>query len=311
MPPPTIGIHHVTAIGGAPEPTLSFYRTTLGFRLVKRTVNFDDPTTYHLYFGDRIGSPGSILTFFPMPDAPPGRPGGGQVVTTRLAVPSGSLGWWTDHLEAADVEVDRRTTFDEPILRIADPDGLAIELTERDIDAPVHRGVVPSARAIRGLDGITVRSTAPDDTADVLEHLGLEQVDRGGDRRRLVAGGDRGAMVDVLADAGDPGRMGPGTVHHVAFRVPDDEAQAAWQADLRDAGHRVTDVRDRQYFRSIYFREPGGILFELATDGPGFDRDEPVDALGETVQLPPWLSDDRERIVAGLPNLPTETPGAP
>ena len=318
----TNGIHHVTAVAGDPQENLRFYTAVLGLRLVKRTVNFDDRTTYHLYYGDETGAPGTALTFFPFEGARPGRPGRGQAVATAFAVPEGSLDYWAGRLGDADASVDeRRTRFGADVLPLADLDGQPLELVETDLsDSPIepwNGGPVPDEHAIRGFFGVTLHSAEPDATANVLDLLGFERVgaetdpDDGAERVRYAAAGDRATVVDVLHRGPPRGRPGVGTVHHVAFRAADEDEQLAWRERLSDAGQFVTPQKDRQYFRSIYFREPGGILFEIATDGPGFTVDESVEALGSELKLPPWLADEREEIESALPPLDVPDDGFP
>lgn len=305
---PISGVHHVTVMSGDPDENVRFFRETLGLRLVKRTVNFDDVTTYHLYYGDEVGSPGTVYTVFPFGGGRRGRNGTGEVSATAFAVPEGSLDYWRDRLESRGVEVrEPEERFGASVLPFADPDGQELELITSDEFGgiePWAGSPVPEEHQIRGFAGITLRLADADATADLLEFMGYERIDGRGDRIRFRGAGDRAAVVDLVErpDAG-PAAGGIGSVHHVAFRVPDDETQVAWQAALRERGQHATPVKDRQYFRSIYFREPGGVLFEFATDGPGFDIDEPVEALGEELKLPEWLADDRERIESALPPL--------
>jgi len=300
------GIHHVTSMAGDPARAVRFYREVLGLRLVKRTVNFDDPGTYHLYFGDSVGSPGTALTLFPYPDGRPGRAGAGQVTGTAFRVPEGSLDYWADRLDEHGVAREQPVeAFGHRMLGFEDADGLWYELVAAgeagDVDP--WDGAVPAEHAIRGFFGVVLSLAEPGPTVEVLDRLGYERTGEDGDRTRYrVPGGEPGAVVDLrTTDVG--GRMGVGCVHHVAFRTPDDDAQADWQATLREHGHHVTEVKDRQYFRSIYFREPGGVLFEIATDGPGFTRDETRESLGETLKLPPWLEEDGAAIEDALPAL--------
>ena len=310
----TNGIHHISAVAGDPQENLRFYTEVLGLRFVKRTVNFDDTTTYHLYYGDETGSPGTALTFFPFEGARAGRPGRGQAVATAFSVPKASLDYWTDRLRESDATVhERRTRFDASVVPFEDPDGQPLELVESDPgDSPIEPwagGPVPEAHGIRGFFGVTLHSAEPDATANVLDVLGFQRIgseaerDDGAERVRYAAEGDHATVVDVLHRGPPRGRPGVGTVHHVAFRAADEEEQLEWRDRLSDAGQFVTPQKDRQYFRSIYFREPGGILFEIATDGPGFDVDESVETLGSELKLPSWLEDERERIEAALPSL--------
>ncbi|MEU6643154.1 ring-cleaving dioxygenase [Saccharomonospora sp. NPDC046836] len=311
----TSGLHHVTAIGGDPQRNADFYLRTLGLRLVKTTVNFDDPGTYHLYYGDESGKPGSLLTFFPWRDAPSGRLGTGQATTTSFSVPENSIGWWKQHLEISGIETSQVSTRDgEEVLTFRDPNGLVIALVahpQGDPRNPWDTPLVPGEHAIRGLHSVTLSVSREEATAGMLtEDLGLTFTGQDTNRLRFSAGeGGPGAMVDVLVTPDAPrGLVAGGTVHHVAWRAPDEQTQVAWRAELLDRGVGVTSIMDRQYFRSIYFREPGGTLLEIATDQPGFSIDEPLLELGRALKLPPWLEPNREQIQAMLPklNLPAE-----
>lgn len=306
------GIHHVTAIAGDPQANADFYLNALGMRLVKKTVNFDDPGTYHLYYGDRAGNPGTVLTFFPWPGAPKGRLGAGQATTTSFSVPEGSLGWWQRHLASVGIPSTRPAErIDEDVLGLRDPDGLLVELVAsadfHDTD-PWDGGPVPQEHAIRGIRAVTLTEHDYEDTASMLSgKLGFELVaEEAGRYRFRTSPGTEGVgrVVDVLADPKAPsGLVAAGTVHHVAYRAPDEQAQADWRRALLEQGVGVTDIRDRRYFRSIYFREPGGVLLEIATDGPGFDYDEPLLELGRSLSLPPWLEPDRAQIERSLPAI--------
>ena len=304
--PAISGLHHVTALGGDAARNVAFYTRLLGLRLVKKTVNFDDPGTYHLYYGDEAGRPGTVLTFFPWPLAAAGQRGAGQVTAATLRVPAGSLGWWRERLRGAGVVAEEApASFGEERLRLLDPDGLELLLVgaepSTDEPAPWAR-VVPPEHAVRTVDAVLLASAQPKATSRLLgDVLGLARVGEEGDRERF-AGAD-GSRVDLLLEAPPQGRIAAGSVHHVAFRTPDDGSQAAWRALLLERGLHVSPVMDREYFRSIYFREPGGILFEIATDGPGFARDEPLASLGADLKLPPWLEPHRARIAAALPPL--------
>ncbi|HBL26543.1 MAG TPA: ring-cleaving dioxygenase [Acidobacteria bacterium] len=311
MKQPIEGLHHVTAIARDPQANVDFYTGILGLRLVKKTVNFDDPGTYHFYYGDEQGTPGTILTFFPWPGARLGTHGAGQATATAFSVPEGSLGWWAERLDrlGVDAEAPRlRPGFDEEVIRLRDPDGLALELVARagDTREPWTGGPVPAAQAIRGFDGVTLTAWNPEVTTAVLrDAMGFRPIGEGKDRFRFAVGdGGPGTRVDVVARPDAPrGHVAAGTVHHVAFRLPDDATQVAWHEELAGEGFRVSPVLDRQYFRSVYFRERGGVLFELATDPPGFARDEPVAGLGGSLRLPPWLEPDRARIEEILPKV--------
>jgi glyoxalase family protein len=306
----TSGLHHVTAIGGDPQRNADFYLRTLGLRLVKTTVNFDDPGTYHLYYGDESGKPGTLLTFFPWKDAPSGRRGNGQATTTSFSVPESSLGWWQRHLEDHGIETSQvRNSDEDETLTFRDPDGLALALVahpQGDPRDPWDNGHVPAEHAIRGLHSVTLSVSKEDATADMLtDGLGLGFGAQEGNRLRFRAGeGGPGAIVDVEVTPDAPqGLVAGGTVHHVAWRAPDEATQATWREELADRGVQVTSILDRQYFRSIYFREPGGTLLEVATDQPGFAIDEPLLELGQALKLPPWLEPNREQIDHMLPKL--------
>lgn len=301
----TEGIHHVTAMAGDPQRNRDFYEGVLGLRLVKRTVNFDDPGMYHLYYGDGVGSPGTILTFFPIPGIRPGGRGAGVVDTVDLAVPIGSLEAWERRLAesgaaaAPDARRDGRAA-----LLTSDPDGMRISLVESArITAPVAwgEGPVPAREAVQGIDGVTLWVRDGARTAQFIgDWIGMQADDDG----ILRAAGDLGGAVRVVTVPDAPqARMGGGTVHHVAFRSPGDVDQERRLAALRAAGVNVSPVMDRDYFRSIYFREPGGVLLEVATDPPGFTRDEDQDALGAGLRVPTWLEVRRPEIEARLTPL--------
>ncbi|MHB8732608.1 MAG: ring-cleaving dioxygenase [bacterium] len=307
---PLNGIHHVTAIAGDPQRNVDFYAGTLGLRLVKRTVNFDDPGTYHLYFGDEAGHPGTILTFFPWPGAPRGHRGAGQTAVVSFSVPPDSLAFWEERLRRHSVRFEPvESPFDESILEFSDPDGLALELVADSRSAlgrPWAGAPVPAGQAIRGFHGVALLEHVHTGTERILtEVMGFQFARTVGHRRRYTAGDeDSAAYVDIVsAPDASPGRVAVGTVHHVAWRVASDEAQAAWRRRLLEAGVNVTPVRDRQYFRSIYYHEPGGVLFEIATDPPGFTIDESSEALGGALRLPPWLESRREALEGRLPPL--------
>jgi glyoxalase family protein len=305
----TRGIHHVTAISGEIEATVDFYRRVLGLRLVKQTINYDDPGTYHLYFGDELGRPGTTLTFFPWPGGMRGWTGLGQVGATAFLVPEASLGYWAARLGANGVDVDGPTTrFEERVLSFTDSEGMTLEIvagSRADAVAPWSDGPVPPEHAIRGFHSVTIPVHSDIGTRDLLvEQLGFTVLAADGGRVRLAGEASVGAFVDLEQVVGARwGAGGVGTVHHVAFRAPDAAAQAAVQRELRQVDVAVTPVRDRQYFQSIYFREPGGVLFEVATDGPGFTADESPAELGSRLRLPAWLEADRAEIERSLPLL--------
>ena len=310
MSAPILGLHHVTAIAGDPQTNVDFYSGVLGLRLVKKTVNFDDPSTYHLYYGDGVGSPGSVITFFPWPGVRPGVLGSGQTSATAFAVPEHSLEFWRQRLEESLVRTEDIERFGVSGLALADPDGLRLELMASvrpgDGREPWEGSSVPAEHAVRGFDGVTLLYADTEATKQLLvDKMGFRKVAADGQRIRYESGdGGSGTFVDVLHNPNSsPGRVAGGSVHHIAFRMADDDAQAEWQHRLFDAGHPTTEVKDRMYFHSIYFREPGGVLFELATDNPGFATDESVDELGAALRLPPWFESMRDRIEEALPSL--------
>ena len=303
------GIHHVTAIASNAQANLDFYSQVLGLRLVKKTINYDDPQTYHFYFGDTTGRPGTILTFFPIARAFQGSQGIGQATVTALAVPTGALVYWSQRLAELGVSAEAGADGALPALTLRDPDGLLLELVETAEDGPGEAwadGPIPAEHAVRGVHHVLLQEARYEPTAELLtETMGFRLVESQGDRHRFAAGeGGPGALVDVLVTPhGQPGREAAGTVHHIAFRTDDADAQLAWRETLVGLGYGVSPVKDRQYFRSIYYREPGGVLFELATDGPGFATDDPVEALGAGLKLPPWLEAARLQIERRLSAL--------
>ncbi len=306
---PILGLHHVTAIAGDAAANVRFYSELLGLRLVKKTVNFDDPFTYHLYYGDRTGSPGSTLTFFPWQDVPKGRTGLGMITATAFAVPPKALDFWRKRLAAEGVMEEAR--FGEPVLRFSDPDGMPLEIVgTTTADAPNAGGIwgasgIDPTDAIRGLHSVTATVGRTERTAAILTGvMGFEELVRIENRTRYVSGvpGAR-RLVDVVEAAGPSGLQGAGTVHHVAFDIAAEQEQLALRTDLVSRGMHVSPVMDRTYFRSIYFREPNGILFEVATSGPGFGIDESPAELGTHLRLPPQYETMREAIEAKLPDL--------
>ncbi|GAB3414561.1 ring-cleaving dioxygenase [Haloparvum alkalitolerans] len=323
----TPGIHHVTGIAGAAADNAAFYAGTLGLRFLTRTVNFEDMLAYHLYYGAPDGRPGSVLTFFPYGEAAdPGRVGKPQPAATALAVPEGSLDYWADRLRDRGVAVEGPTDrFDERALRFADPDGTRLELVTTGSSVPPEtEGPVPEAHGIRGISGVSLLSVNPYATAGALETLGFERVGQEGDRVRYRATGEArravgtdGAngettaparIVDVLDRSADFGREGPGTYHHLAVRAPDVEELYAWHDLFREREYDVSRVKDRHFFHSLYVREPGGILIEIATDptpGEGVARGPRGD---EGLYLPPRFAEDRDLIEDQLPpiDLPAE-----
>jgi len=300
------GIHHVTAITGDGQRNVDFYTRTLGLRLVKVTVNYDDPGSYHLYYGDSLGRPGTVMTFFVWPGRR-GTAGTGQVTETAFAVPTGSVGYWQARLTEAGVISQTVTRWGGQVLVFGDPDGLPLALVEGAVkeDHVWSQGGVPTEFAIRGFHGVTLTETDAKLPASVLvDRFGYAETGREGDRIRYASTGDLARYVDVVTAAGwSVPRGGVGQVHHVAFRTPDDAGQAAWLEQLRQDGRHVSPVMDRDYFHSIYFREPGGTLFEIATDVPGFTKNEAPEALGSKLVLPEWMEERRAEIEAGLPRL--------
>lgn len=304
------GLHHVTAIASEPQTNINFYTNVLGLRLVKLTVNFDDPTTYHLYYGDGQGHPGTIMTFFPWPGAFKGRIGTGQLTVTSFAVPEKSLPYWREHLRKRGVEFDEAISdFGEEMLFLRDPDGLQLELissSNADPDRIWERGPVPAEHAVRGFHHVTLSENGYERTALLLtETLGFKEIAKEGNRfRYAVVQGTPSTIVDlVCAPEGRPGRVAVGTVHHVAWRTATNEEQMRWRSTLTKLEYDVTPIIDRQYFHSIYFREPGGVLFEIATDPPGFATDETVEHLGTSLKLPPWLETARPELERLLPRI--------
>lgn len=308
MTSPVSGLHHVTAIASDPQRNLGFYVGTLGLRLVKRTVNFDDPGTYHFYYGDRTGRPGSLLTFFPWPGAAPGRVGVGQVIVTAFRIPRGTIDFWVDRLGRAGVEaVTARERFGERSLRFMDPDGLGLELVESDIgDTQAWDGPVPAPMQIRSLHGCILHLQSIEDSITVLTTvLGMRPIGEEGVATRLGPAAPGGAgVIDLIRDiSGASGSLGAGSVHHIAWRAKDRRHQLELREGVARSGLRPTPVIDRQYFESVYFREPGGVLLEVATDGPGFLTDEPDSALGQSLRLPPQYESNRKAITAALPPI--------
>ena len=307
------GLHHVTAITGDARRNLDFYTRVLGMRLVKKTVNQDDVSAYHLFYADAKGSPGTDVTFFDWPQAQPNRPGAGAIAPIALRVAGeAALGYWRDRFDAEGVvhgAIGERNG--RPLLAFEDPEGQRLELVG---DGGAPGGVawdgsgVPAEHQVKGLQGVTLTSYRPQQTADLLtggmgfRATGRRELPGGGEEHFLEvgAGGPGTEVILSIPATSERSLQGRGGVHHVAFRVPDAATQVEWQRRIEELGLRPTPVIDRFYFKSIYFREPGGALFEIATDGPGFAADEPVEHLGEGLALPPFLEPDRERIVAGL-----------
>jgi glyoxalase family protein len=305
------GIHHITAIAGPAQRNLDFYTRVLGLRLVKKTVNFDDPGTYHLYYGDEAGQPGTILTFFPWTHVAPGRLGVGETQETVFRVPEGSIGYWTQRLAGKGVSHEAPTErFGETVLAFKDPDGMRLALVAVPgiaNDPAGINGEISVEHAIRGFHSasLLVANAAP--TGAILTDIfDFTEIAREGSRIRYRAGDTAlGGIIDLNAPGGlQRGQSGAGTVHHIAFRAANDAVQADMVKKLmQNHGIRATEQKNRDYFRAVYFREPNGILFEIATDDPGFAVDEPAESLGQALKLPRFLEPNRERIEAVLPKV--------
>jgi len=300
------GIHHVTAIARDPQQNVDFYTKVFGLRLVKQTVNFDAPHIWHLYYGDEHGSPASILTFFPWPGVSKGRQGSGLTTATSFSVPEASLGFWSKHLAGLKIDWSwGKDSSGHDLIEVRDYDGMRLQLVGTVGDARSGwDGVadIPAEHAVRGLHSVELSETQIDPTAGMLQNLlGMNlSSESSGKANFQMATGESGAKVEVLGGVADRGLQAGGTVHHVAFRAPDLPTMELWQQELLSRGVGVTEIMDRQYFKSIYFREPGGVLFEIATDDPGFDIDEPLLELGKKLKLPPWLEPSREQIQQSL-----------
>jgi glyoxalase family protein len=309
------GIHHVTAIASDPQRNLDFYIGLLGLRLVKRTVNFDDPSTYHFYFGDARGTPGTILTFFSWPGARRGIRGTGQIEATAFAISPNSIGYWLERFKEHHVTAEKTSArFGEEVIRFIDPDGLLLELivsnsaghSELRVD-----GTVPTEHSLRGFHSVSAALEGYERTVNLLkDSFGYQLVEESSNRFRFVAPSESGPgrIVDLLCmPDGRSGHVAAGSVHHVAFRAKDDDEQLQWREHLVELGYNVTPVIDRAYFHSIYFREPGGILFEIATEPPGFTVDERIEELGSKLRLPSWIEPARPQIEQVLPPIKIPT----
>lgn len=303
----TAGIHHITAIVGHPQENVDFYAGVLGLRMVKKTINFDDPGTYHLYFGDDGANPGTIITFFPWPNAFQGKIGAGQVGVTSYLVPTGALAFWEDRFNKFNIAFTKEERFGESYLLFEDPHGLQLELVEREGGKPntwEFSGITPEV-AIKGFGGATLLSTRPEQTAKTLEEvMGLEKAGEEDDLMRFRSHGDIGNVIDVKVTPLGRGEMGVGTVHHIAWRAEDDRDHLDWQEHVRNQGHNVTEIKDRNYFNALYFKEPGEILFEIATDPPGFAHDETPETMGQNLMLPEQYKSRREQLTKSL--IPVE-----
>jgi len=312
-----LGIHHVTAICSNPQRNIDFYSKILGLRLVKLTVNFDDPTTYHLYYGDELGRPGTILTFFPWSDAPKGHRGNGQVVTTSFLIPVNSVDFWKNRLQDNGISFEgpifRFANQEEQVIRLFDPDGLELELVahpsaiEHD-DRFWKGGPISYENGIRGFFSVSLSEEGYERTSEILNELGYKMIKSEGNRFRFqlqksesIIGAE---ILDVLCLPDTSfGKIGIGTVHHVAYRTSSDESQISARENIIKLGLNPTPVIDRTYFHSVYFREPGGVLFEIATDPPGFTLDQKIEELGQKLMLPAWLEPVRARLENVLPKV--------
>ncbi len=304
------GLHHITAIASNPQANIDFYHNILGQRMIKRTVNFDDPGTYHFYYGDEIGTPGTILTFFPWRHMRRGIKGNGEATAVSYNIPSSAVDYWQNRLTNHGISLgERQTRFGQDVLVFSDPDGMVVELVVNDDPATVQTwddGPIPAEHVIRGFHGVTAWVDKTQPTADLLvDQMGYELVGQEGARTRFRgASNDVGLYVDLLERPGQPmAKMGAGSIHHIAFRTIDDDEQQEYLSKLRQQGYNVSPVMDRQYFHSIYFRAPSGILFEIATDAPGFLYDEPVADLGMSLKLPSWLEPNRAQIEQAVPEI--------
>ena len=309
------GLHHITAICSNPQKNIDFYTKLLGLRLVKLTVNFDDPTTYHLYYGDEIGHPGTILTFFPWPDAPKGYRGTGQAITTSFLIPENSIDFWKTRLKNNDVCFEgpiKRFDDEEQVITLCDPDGLELELVAHSSAKKNDKrfwkdGPISYENGIRGFYSVSLSEEGYERTSEILHELGYKMIANEGNRFRFQQTDSKSIgtkLLDVLCLPYTPyGMVGIGTVHHIAFRTPSDENQKFIRENIIKIGLNPTPVIDRTYFHSVYFREPGGVLFEIATDPPGFTIDQKVEDLGKRLMLPKWLEPMRERLEKVLPKI--------
>jgi len=316
VPASSAGIHHVTCITADVQKCVDFYVTVLGLRFVKKSINQDLPDTYHIYFGDYLGSPSTAMTFFGWPTWPKRRSGSGQVTTVAFAVPHGSLDYWGTRFHRLGVDAQRTSRFGTDSIVMDDPDGIEIELAGKATDdnwVPWPDAPVGMDHAIRGFHSVTMTVAEGQSTFDFIgQQMGFRKVGQDGNRVRYETGaGGPHSILDVIESPEGPvGDESIGTVHHVAWRTPDDATQLAWRDLMFKAGRNVTPVIDRWFFKSIYFREPGGVLFEIATDSPGFTVDESPEALGRTLSLPPWFQVRRETLDVTLPPIVVPTTAA-
>lgn len=304
------GIHHITALAGNAQRNADFYVKSLGMRLVKKSVNQDDPGTYHLFYGNGEGSPGSGLTFFPWPMARQGKPGLGEAIKVALAVPEDSMNYWAEHFGEEGIDFDGPyDRFGQQAIGFKDPDHLQLELVfdEQAEHLPGwDKGSVPAEYGIRGFRGTTLRLKETEPTADVLKNVfGFQETDRTENARFYTTNAPIGGSIIIEEGKEKPSANGRGIIHHVAFRAKDEDEQKAMRKKVIDMGLNPTGVIDRHWFRSVYFQSPGGVLFEIATDGPGYAVDEDADKLGQKLILPPWLESRREMIEKRLPEINT------
>jgi len=306
------GLHHITAMAGDPQRNVDFYVGVLGLRLIKKTVNFDDPGTYHLYYGDHVGTPGTIVTFFPWPGARQGYPGAGQATKIAFQVRHGSLTFWSERLTQKGVHFTKSCQrFGRIYLQFHDPDGMALEIVESQMPRSTKPWTgcdIPPDHSLRGFDGVTLTLDGYQKTSQLLtEIMGARFIgSEGGCFRHELGDGPYTANVDLICQpAGLPSRGGVGLIHHVAWNTPSDNEEAEWLKRLTGAGFNTSPIIDRNYFHSIYYHEPGRVLFEIATANPGFSIDEPVESLGEKLMLPEWLEPHRFALEAKLPKLIT------
>ncbi|MGH8100919.1 MAG: ring-cleaving dioxygenase [Chthoniobacterales bacterium] len=304
------GLHHVTAIATDPQRNLDFYVGLLGLRFVKRTVNFDDPGSYHFYFGDNRGTPGTILTFFPWPGARRGSRGTGQIEATAFSISPSSIEYWLERFKQHQVMAERISRFGAEGVRFTDPDGLLLELIAASSLAPLEPwpgSSIPSEHSLHGFHSVSAALEGYERTTRLLtDTFGFRLIDNSGNRFRFVSADDTapGRIVDLLCMPDTSvGRVAAGSVHHIAFRAKDNAEQLEWRARLVDLGYDVTPVVDRTYFHSIYFREPGGVLFEIATEPPGFTLDEKLEELATHLRLPSWYESSRSQIEQILPRI--------
>lgn len=305
MSEPVSGLHHVSAIAGDPQENVDFYADVLGLRFVKRTVNFDYEFMYHLYYGSETADPGTLLTFFPYQRGEVGRVGQPQPSAVALTVPEGSADYWYERLSGSEFDVavaERAERFGDAVVRFRDHDGVPVELVERESARPPATDAVPAEYAIRGLHSVTLRSASVYHTAATLEVFGFGLLDQEDDRVRYEGPGEDPAIVDLLDVKSEYGKEGIGTIHHVAFGAGE-TSLSDWRDRLFDAGLEPTRVKDRKYFQSVYARDPGGILFEVATAAPGFTVDEDLDELGSSLQLPAQYEEDRAMLESQLPEI--------